>query len=243
MTLYGLIGRPLGHSRSAEYFNAKFARGNIDAEYRLFELADIREAESLPADIAGFNVTIPFKQSVMALLDDISPEAAAVGAVNCVLCRDGRRTGYNTDVEGVRRSLDTLLGDNRVKRALVFGVGGASKAVQYVLRERDIDCITVSRDTSRADMRYDDVTADTVRGCGLVVNATPVGMYPHTDEAPRIPYGALGENHFLFDAVYNPPQTMFLERGLNAGARILGGETMFVAQAEASWRIWNGNQR
>lgn len=243
MTLYGLIGRPLGHSRSAEYFNAKFAREHVDAGYRLFELADIRDVESLPADIAGFNVTIPYKQSVMALLDDISPEAAAVGAVNCVLCRDGCRKGYNTDVEGVRKTLDALLAGERVGSALVLGSGGASKAVGYVLRERGIGVTVVSRDASRGDVTYSELTPALVAEHRLVINTTPVGMYPHTDEAPAIPYESLGENHFLFDAVYNPPLTLFLERGRHAGARILGGETMFVAQAEAAWHIWSGNQR
>ena len=242
MRKFGLIGRPLGHSKSAEYFTAKFGREHIDAEYRLYELPSIESLDSiLPEDIEGFNVTIPYKKEIMAFLDGISDEAEAVGAVNCVKCSNGRRTGYNTDVEGIRKSLYKLLaGSGELPKALVLGTGGAAQAVEYVLMELSIEFAIVSRDPLRGNMTYADLTPDTMAEYGLIINTTPVGMYPHTDEAPDIPYHALTCAHCLFDTIYNPACTQFLMRGSEAGACTLNGETMFVSQAEASWRIWNG---
>ena len=241
MRRYGLIGRPLGHSASARYFASKFSREVItDAEYCLYELPAIEAlGELLPSDIDGFNVTIPYKREIMPLLDEISPEAQAVGAVNCVKCSAGRRVGYNTDVVGIRRSLEVLLGAEEGVKALVLGTGGASQAVQYVLRERGIDYLVVSRDRVRGDLAYEDVTAEVVAEYRLIINATPVGMYPHTAEAPELPYGSLSERNFLFDTIYNPAQTEFLLRGERAGAQTINGVAMFESQAEASWEIWN----
>lgn len=240
MKHYGLIGRPLGHSASARYFTAKFEREAIDAEYTLYELPEIGAvATLLPPDIVGFNVTIPYKREIMSLLDEISPEAKAVGAVNCVRCSDGRKVGYNTDVVGIRRSLDILLGGEPCSKALVLGTGGASQAVQYVLAERGIEFRIVSRERVRGDFAYDDLTPEIVEEYPLIINATPVGMYPHTDEAPAIPYEALTERNYLFDTIYNPAQTEFLLRAERAGAHTINGVVMFEAQAEASWEIWN----
>lgn len=241
MKHYGLIGRPLGHSASARYFGQKFSREGLDAEYTLYELPEIGALEDmLPSDIEGFNVTIPYKREVMPLLDSISPEAQAVGAVNCVRCRDGRRTGYNTDVVGIRHSLDTLLGaENHALKALVLGTGGASQAVRYVLAERGIEYLIVSRNTTRGDITYEDITPEIVAEYRLIINATPVGMYPKVEEAPALPYTALTEANYLFDTIYNPAQTEFLRRGAEAGAHTLNGVEMFTAQAEASWKIWN----
>lgn len=241
MRRFGLIGRPLGHSNSARYFTAKFEREHIDAEYRLYELPEIDALETLlPNDIEGFNVTIPYKKEVMAYLDDISDEARAIGAVNCVKCHSGRRAGFNTDVEGIRRSLDRLLGDDTSVRALLLGTGGAAQAVEYVLMERNIEFAIVSRDPLRGNMTYAGITPDTLSEYRLIINATPVGMFPHVGEAPELPYDALTPGHYMFDTIYNPPCTLFLELGAKAGASTLNGETMFVSQAEASWRIWNG---
>ena len=184
MKHYGLIGRPLGHSASARYFTAKFEREAIDAEYSLYELPDIDAVDAmLPADIEGFNVTIPYKREIIPLLDEVSPEAQAVGAVNCVKCHDGVRTGYNTDVVGIRHSLDRLLGSEESVKALVLGTGGASQAVQYVLAERGIEFLIVSRDATKGNITYDDLTPAIVAEYRLIINATPVGMYPHTDKA------------------------------------------------------------
>ena len=240
MKHYGLIGRPLGHSASARYFTDKFDREAIDAEYTLYELPEIGAVEALlPKDIEGFNVTIPYKREIMPLLDEISPEAQAVGAVNCVKCYEGHRTGYNTDVVGIRHSLDRLLGGEEAVKALVLGTGGASQAVQYVLAERGIEYLIVSRDTARGNLTYEDLTPEIVAEYRLIINATPVGMYPHTDEVPALPYEALTGANYLFDTIYNPALTEFLRLGASAGAHTLNGVEMFTAQAEASWEIWN----
>lgn len=239
MKHYGLIGRPLGHSASARYFTAKFEREAVDAEYRLYELPDIGAIDAiLPADIEGFNVTIPYKRDIIPLLDALSPEAQAVGAVNCVRCCNGQRIGYNTDVVGIRHSLDRLLGSEEGVKALVLGTGGASQAVQYVLAERGIEFLIVSRDPMKGNITYEDITPEIVAEYRLIINATPVGMYPHTDEAPALPYNALTGANLLFDTIYNPARTEFLARGEYAGAQTINGEAMFEAQAEASWRIW-----
>lgn len=240
MRLFGLIGRPLGHSLSASYFTEKFRREGIDAEYRPYELPSIEAIDSLPGDIEGFNVTIPYKRAVIPRLDAISPEAAAIGAVNCVVSKEGRRTGCNTDVVGIRRTLDLLTGDEEIKGALVLGTGGASAAVQYVLAERGIPFMIVSRDAARGNITYEELDAGVMAECRLIINTTPVGMYPNVDEAPNLPYDLLDGRHRLFDLVYNPQQTRFLQLGQAAGALTVDGMRMFVEQAEASWRIWNG---
>lgn len=243
MREYGLIGRKLSHSASQRYFTAKFEReGLADYSYSLFEFPEIEDLKQLLAehpDLCGFNVTIPYKQQIMPYLDEISLEARNIGAVNCVRrTEDGRMVGYNTDVEGVRRSLDTLLGDE-LPKALLLGTGGASQAVQYALAERGIEYALVSRDPSKGNLTYDQVTAEVMAEYHLIINATPVGTYPAVDEAPMLPYAFLTPSHRLYDLVYNPPVTQFLDYGRQRGARILNGELMFTTQAEANWRIWN----
>lgn len=240
MRLFGIIGRPLGHSQSAAHFTQKFKDENIDAEYRRFELPDIESIGTLPAEIEGFNVTIPYKRAIIPYLDELSPEAAAIGAVNCVACRNGRRTGYNTDVVGIRSTLERLIGGEEVTGALVLGTGGASAAVQYALAERNIPFMLVSRDASRGNITYADLTPEIMAESRLIVNTTPVGMSPNVDEAPQIPYDAIDGRHLMFDLVYTPPLTRFLQLGQSAGARTIDGVTMFLEQAAASWRIWNG---
>lgn len=243
MRRYGIIGRPLGHSASAARFGDKFAREGIDAEYRLYELPSVDELPELLAatpDLVGLNVTIPYKQAVLPYLDTLTYEARAVRAVNCIRREaDGRLTGHNTDVEGLRVSLDLLLGGEQVEEALVLGTGGASQAVQYVLAERGIPYALVSRTAARGNYTYDDLPTEAVARCRLIVNASPVGMWPDVDRAPRLPYAYVTAEHFLLDVVYNPPLTAFLDYGRQRGARTLGGGAMFEAQAEASWRFWN----
>ena len=240
MRLFGLIGRPLGHSWSAKYFGEKFRREGIDARYELFELERIEDIASLPPEIGGFNVTIPYKQAVIPYLDALSPEAQAAGAVNCVVCRNGRRTGHNTDIAGIRATLDMLAAGEDTGRALILGTGGASAAVQYVLAERGVPFELVSRDPARGNLTYEMLTTEMLRDYRLIVNATPAGMHPNTDDEPPIPYEGLNSGHMLFDLIYNPPLTRFLQHGAEAHALTAGGQTMFVAQAEASWRLWNG---
>lgn len=240
MRLFGIIGKPLGHSQSAAHFTKKFSEEGIDAEYRRFELPDIGSIATLPEELEGFNVTIPYKRAIIPYLDELSPEARAIGAVNCVVCRNGRRTGHNTDVVGIRSTLDMLIGDEEISGALVLGTGGASAAVQYALAERNIAFALVSRDPARGNLTYDDLNAGIMAETRLIINTTPVGMTPNEDEAPKIPYEALDSRHLLFDVVYTPPVTKFLQAGRNAGARTADGVTLFLEQAKASWRIWNG---
>lgn len=244
MRRYGLIGRPLGHSASAVYFAEKFRKEGItDCRYDLYELPSIDALPELlrrTPDLCGLNVTIPYKREVVPLLNELSFEASAVGAVNCIRrTADGRLTGHNTDIIGLRAALNELLGAEQLERALVLGTGGASQAVQYVLAERGIAYDLVSRDPARGNFTYDNLPCEVVECSRLIVNASPVGTYPAVDDAPCIPYAYVTPEHFLLDLVYNPPLTRFLDFGRQRGARILNGETMFRTQAEASWRIWN----
>lgn len=239
MKRFGLIGYPLVHSFSACYFNDKFSRERIDAEYSLLEIASIEELGNKVRDLAGFNVTIPYKKAVMPYLAQISDEARAIGAVNCVkVDSEGGLHGYNTDVEGIRATL-AQCGDLSGVKAVVLGSGGAAAAVKFVLKEAGIDFLTVSRSSDRGNCTYSDLTGDIIREHRLIVNTTPLGMYPETDAMPDIPYSALTGGHILFDLIYNPEQTRFLQEGVSRGARTFNGREMFVRQAEASWRIWN----
>ena len=243
MKRFGLIGKKLGHSFSAKYFAEKFEReGLLDCDYSLYELPEIecvKEFMHTP-DLVGFNVTIPYKQQIIPYLDALDEQAREVGAVNCVKIEcDGRRVGYNTDVDGIRLSLDKLLGEEKVSAALILGTGGASQAVQYVLRERGIDYKVVSREKGKADLTYGDLTQEVMAMHRLIINASPVGMYPACDNCPDIPYAMLSGSHYLFDLVYNPLTTRFMELGAEQGAATLSGIDMLYAQAESAWRIWN----
>ena len=244
MRRFGIIGRPLGHSASAAHFSKKFAEEKLtDHQYDRYELASIEEFPALlerVPELCGLNVTIPYKQTVIPLLDRLSPEAAAIGAVNCIRrMDDGTLVGHNTDVIGLRVALDQLLGSDEPEQALVLGTGGASQAVQYALAERGIPFAVVSRDPAKGNYTYDNLPGEVVEQSRLIVNATPVGTFPNVDEAPRIPYAYVTPRHYLLDVVYNPPLTRFLAYGQQRGARILNGEAMFLAQAAASWSIWN----
>lgn len=237
MKHFALIGYPLGHSMSASYFSEKFAREGIDAEYSPLPME--RAEDILPhcAKLSGFNVTIPHKQAIIPLLAEISEEAKAVGAVNCVKVTPQGLVGYNTDVIGIRKSLEgvTLKG----AKAIVLGTGGASKAVQYVLREGGAEVAVVSRSQGAADLTYENLNEELIASCDIIVNTTPLGMFPNVENAPEIPYSALSSKQTLFDCVYNPRITKFLRLGAEQGAHTIDGLTMFYAQAEASWEIWN----
>ena len=236
MKHFALIGYPLGHSMSAAYFLDKFSRGGIEAEYLPLPMERVEDILPHCAKLSGFNITIPHKQAIMPLLAEISEEAKAVGAVNCVKVTPQGLVGYNTDIIGIRKSLEgiTLKG----AKAIVLGTGGASKAVQYVLRESGAEVAVVSRSQGVADLAYADLTEEVIRNCNIIVNATPIGMFPNVCDAPEIPYSALSAKHTLFDCVYNPRITEFLRLGAEQGAHTIDGLTMFYAQAEASWEIW-----
>lgn len=239
MKHFALIGYPLGHSLSASYFAEKFACEGIEAEYSPLAIERVEEVLPHCARLAGFNVTIPHKQSIMSLLAKVSEEAREIGAVNCVKVTPEGLIGYNTDIEGIRRSLEGVA--LKGAKALVLGTGGASKAVQYALREGGAEVAVVSRTKGAADLTYEELSEATIAECDIIVNTTPLGMYPNIDTAPTLPYSALSAKHTLFDCVYNPRQTKFLRLGAERGARTIDGLTMFHAQAEASWRIWNAD--
>jgi shikimate dehydrogenase len=247
---YGLIGFPLGHSFSQRYFTEKFADEGLPHTYEAFPLASIGELPTLlrrEPDLAGFNVTIPYKEQVIPLLDAVDDEAKAVGAVNTVCVARGtdgtaHLTGYNTDVYGFREALREALQDNGLPlppQALVLGTGGAAKGVVWVLERLGVMARLVSR-REGADVfkTYATLTTADVAAHRLIVNATPIGMYPRTDACPAIPYEGVGIGHLLFDLVYNPPLTRFLEEGKNQGACVRNGERMLYEQADKAWEIW-----
>jgi shikimate dehydrogenase len=241
MMVYGLIGASLSHSFSQRWFTEKFQReGLAHHRYDLFPLAQVEALQELIRDtngLAGLNVTIPYKQAVMPLLDELDAMATAVGAVNTIVLREGRTIGHNTDVEGFHESLLEVLGTER-PRALVLGSGGASRAVAFVLRELGIRFRVVSRSPERGDLTWDLLDPIIVKVCPLIVNTTPLGMFPDVEGMPALPFEAIGPRHLLYDLIYNPAETGFLKEGRARGARTLNGQRMLEAQAEASWRLW-----
>ena len=255
MKLFGLIGHPLGHSFSQAYFNAKFEKAHLDCHYQNFDLKDISKINQILKeypDLQGFNVTIPYKEAIIPYLDEIDEIAAEIGAVNTVkVMPDGRLKGFNTDANGFEFEMRnsecgislTGFGNNSEFRipnsALILGSGGASKAVQYVLKKHHLPYHLVSRDPQKGDFTYDTLTSEIIKEHLLIINATPVGMAPLIDEAPLIPYEAISHNHILIDLIYNPLETLFLRRGKQQGAKAYNGLAMLYAQAEASWKIWN----
>ncbi len=248
--MYGLIGYPLGHSFSKKFFTEKFKEEDIhDAVYENFPIENINMLSGLikeKPELQGLNCTIPYKESVMPLLDEIDPEAQAVGAVNTIQIKrySGKvhLKGYNTDVHGFRESLKPLLTKEH-KNALVLGTGGAAKAVVYVLEKMGISYTYVSR-SKKGDncMQYKDVNADVMEQNKLIINTSPVGMYPDTEDAPDLPYECLTGSHYLFDLVYNPEITAFLFFAIQHEAIIKNGLEMLHLQAERAWEVWNGEE-
>lgn len=244
MSQFGLIGRRLSHSFSQTYFTQKFHQLGLDQHrYQLFELESPAELPALVAanpGLRGLNVTIPYKELVWPYLDEVAPSAGRVGAVNVIEFRpDGKLVGHNTDYVGFRESVRRFFpGRGEGARALVLGTGGAAKAVEVALRDLGIGYWLVSRDPLRAGHSYDDLTPTLLQGHPLLINATPVGTYPNVDQCPPLPYAALTEQHFLYDLVYNPTETLFLRLGREAGAQTKNGFEMLCLQAEAAWDIW-----
>lgn len=241
MKLYGLIGHPLKHSFSAQLFNGKFQHEQLDCRYRNFELKSLDQLKALlesHTELCGLNVTVPFKEAIIPLLDELDPLAKEIGAVNTVTVNDGKLVGYNTDVMGFERLLATALKDRNISHALVLGTGGASKAVQYVLRQKQIPFALVSRSADKGDYSYDTLTDEMLRHSHLIINATPVGMYPHLDEFPEIHYHVLGKQHILIDLIYNPKETAFMILGKDWGVKAYNGMTMLEEQARQAWEIF-----
>jgi len=245
MRLFGLIGYPLGHSFSASFFAKKFDAEGIKAEYRNFPMKDIsgfREFLNREPALEGLNVTVPHKQEIIPFLDSLSPTAKSIGAVNTIsfIRRDKslELVGDNTDVVGFRRSLEEHL-EAHHNSALVLGTGGSSKAVVHVLEQLGIDITMVSRTSGDKRITYRELDDEELDRTTLIVNTSPLGMYPNVETYPEIPYRALSPKHLLFDLVYNPEKTEFLIRGAKYGANTVNGHDMLIYQAEASWEIWN----
>ncbi len=244
---YGLIGYPLSHSFSKGYFTQKFEQERItDCRYDNFPIEAIEKlpdlVEEFP-DLIGLNVTLPYKQSVIPYLDKLSNAAEAIGAVNTIKIKNGQKLGFNTDEIGFRVSLLELLESYPYKvdtlKALVLGTGGAAKAVYHVLKQLGIDFRSVSRSKAKGDITYEEIDYSIIKENLLLVNTTPLGMLPDVETAPNLPYNAISDQHFLYDLVYNPKQTVFLKEGLTRSAKVMNGLKMLHTQAEASWKIWN----
>lgn len=243
---YGLVGFPLGHSFSRKYFTAKFEKEGRDAEYLNFEIENIRDIRQIVSDcptLQGFSVTIPHKQNIIPLLDGISEEACKIGAVNCV--KIDRKTdkprlhGFNTDVFGFKQSLQRFIPED-IHKALILGNGGAAKAVRYALESLHIESLTVSRSPKTSgEISYPEITGY-LQKFKLIVNTTPLGTWPKTEECPDIPYDLLNSGHYLFDLVYNPETTTFMQQGATRGAHVRNGLEMLQLQAEKGWEIWTG---
>ena len=246
MKRYGLIGYPLGHSFSQKYFTEKFDRECVDARYDLFPLESINELPGLIHDtegLAGFNVTIPYKQDVILFLDEMDDQAREIGAVNVVKITrqvNGayRLKGFNSDAYGFAESIRPMLGPSH-KRALVLGSGGASKAVIFSLRRLGVEPVVVSRRPSAGMLTYAAIDKEILMNYTVIVNASPVGMSPIIDACPDIPYEFLTPRHVCFDLVYNPEETLFLQKASAAGAAVKNGLEMLHLQAEGAWKYWN----
>jgi len=242
MRRFGLIGKSLTHSFSKTYFSKKFDQEGItDCTYQNFELPQIQDIDTLLdqyPDLKGFNITIPYKEEILPFLSQQNEVIQAIGACNCVKVIDRKFYGFNTDVIGFRNSLEPQLKPHHTK-ALILGWGGAAKAVAYALSSLNIAYLIVSRTKTEGTITYTDVDQGVLEEYALIVNTTPLGMYPNVDGAPQIPYQFLTDKHFLFDLIYNPAQTQFMQLGTQQGAQTANGYEMLIGQAEESWRIWN----
>lgn len=245
MKLYGLIGYPLTHSFSKKYFTEKFQKEGIeDCKYELFEIKDMNDFPNIiknNPNLRGLNVTIPYKETVIKFLDTISDAAKRIKAVNVIkIDEKGKLSGYNSDYQGFKESLLKFLpSDYKGMKSLVLGSGGAAKAVKTVLEDLEIPYQTISRKKEGKNLLYEEVTPAIVEAHHLVINTTPVGQHPNIKESPFLPYPSFTKEHYFYDLVYNPQETLFLQKGKARGAKIKGGLEMLYLQAEKTWQIWN----
>ena len=246
MKKFGLIGKTLSHSFSKKYFGDKFKKENItDAHYELYELAQSTDLLELiknnKGTLKGLNVTIPYKQDVLPLLKEIDAAAEKIGAVNVLkIAENGDIKGYNSDYYGFKTSLEQFMGkDIQNCKALILGTGGASRAVKQALIDLNITFQYVSRKSGQHIISYDELTPNLIQEHKLIINSTPLGMYPNIQECPNIPYESLSDQHFLYDLVYNPEETLFMKKGRLKGSKAIHGLKMLILQAEKSWEIWN----
>ena len=247
MDKYGLIGYPLVHSFSISYFNEKFKNEGIDAVYENYEIPTIEQFPEIidtNPQLRGLNVTIPYKEKVIGYLDAISPEANEIGAVNVIkITHKGKKVilkGYNSDVIGFTRSIEPLL-DSFHKQALILGTGGASKAIEFGLKSLGLKTMKVSRSVKPGTIRYQDITPEMMKDWNVIINCTPCGMYPHSDECPQLPYEAMDSHTVLYDLIYNPDETLFMKNGKANGAIVKNGLEMLLLQAFASWEFWHND--
>lgn len=247
MKKYGLIGYPLGHSFSKKYFTNKFQKDNIkDCLYLNFPIESVSKLPALISentDLKGLNVTIPYKKEVIQYLNEIDKTAEVIGAVNTIKITRQENIcslkGYNTDAHGFHHSLVPCLRKNH-KKALVLGTGGSSRAITYVLDQLNIQYVYVSRNPRiESHISYKDITGELMEKCKIIINTTPLGMYPDVDRCADIPYNYITPQHLLYDLVYNPEISKFMEKGLKNGASVINGLSMLHLQAEKSWEIWN----
>jgi shikimate dehydrogenase len=241
MKVFGLVGKTLQHSFSSDFFSDYFVTENIIAKYQNFELAAIEDIQSVfDLQPAGLNVTIPYKESVIPFLDELDPIAEKIGAVNTIVFDGDKKIGYNTDAFGFKQAIKPFL-NNQHERALIFGTGGAAKAVASVLKEIGVDVIFISRDPlgKNKHFNYSEVNLQMLNACKLMVNCTPVGTFPNSSDYLPLPYEGIGKDHLVIDLIYNPIKSMFLQKAENQGATIMNGEGMLKAQAMKSWSLWN----
>lgn len=244
MRKFGLIGYPLTHSFSKKYFSAKFEKESIwNCQFDLYEIPRIADLEQIleqNPELEGMSVTIPYKQEVIPFLDELDPACATIGAVNCIQIRDGKRKGFNTDYIGFKNSLQSWLGDI-LPNALVLGTGGASKAVKVALADLGVTFLSVSRSKGENQLTYLDLSSDPeiLKNYPLIINTTPLGTFPKTEEMPEIPLEMLNASHRVYDLVYNPSETTLMKACVERGGKAKNGMDMLVLQAEAAWSIWN----
>ncbi len=239
--IYGLLGKDIGYSFSRNFFSEKFKNENLDYQYQNFDLKEIEELKEVinNTDVKGLNVTIPYKQDVISYLDHLDPIAKEIGAVNVIkFDKNQQLTGYNSDYYGFTESLKPLL-NKTVKKALILGTGGASKAIAFALEKLNIEYIFVSRNPDFNELSYQDLDEDIIKAYKLIINCTPLGTYPNIENHPDIPFDYITKNHVLYDLIYNPDETTFLRKGKEKGAKTSNGLQMLILQAEKSWEIWN----
>lgn len=240
MQLYGLIGKTLKHSFSEAYFREKFDKEKIDGRFLNFELKTIAAFPNILSEntnLCGLSVTIPYKTAIIPFLDELDPIAKEIGSVNSIRVSNGKTIGFNTDASGFSNSIKPFLAHG-MERALVLGTGGASKAVAYALRRIGLDVVFASRTPEEGQLAYSEINQNAINAFKLIVNTTPLGMYPYVSSFPDIPYEYLTPEHLLFDLTYNPAETEFLRKGNEKGAIVVNGLSMLKIQAEMSWEIW-----
>jgi shikimate dehydrogenase len=238
---FGLVGKNIEYSFSKIYFEKKFSKNKnyTHFNYENFDIKNISEIKDIYRikNLSGLNITIPYKEKIIPYLDHLTPTAQKIGAVNTVIFKNDKTIGDNTDVIGFERALEVFVG-SFIKKALVLGSGGASKAIEYVLRKNRIDLIIVSRNPNKNEINYIDLNQELINNYPLIINCTPLGTFPKIEGLPKIPYDYINSKNYLFDLIYNPKETKFMKKGIDKGANVCNGHNMLIQQAEASWKLW-----